>query len=269
MKELLKKDNKFMLIAGPCAIESEDNVLRIAEFMCDLTSRLGIDYCFKASFDKANRTSAIKYRGPGLEKGLEILHKVKERFGCKLTTDIHESWQARPVGEVVDIIQIPAFLCRQTDLLEAAARTGKTVNVKKAQFMAPQDMRNVVGKLEHFGCKKILLCERGTCFGYQRLVVDMPGIVQMKDFGHPVLFDATHSVQLTGAGPNHSNSGQREYVKYLAQAAAAVGVDGIFMEVHPNPDEALCDGTCMLNLAEVESLLKTVLSIHEIVCVQN
>ncbi len=264
MKDVFKNNGKFTLLAGPCAIESQENLLKIAAEMTDITKRLGVDYYFKASFDKANRTAATKYRGPGMEKGLEMLQKVRDTYGCGLVTDIHEPWQAKPVSEIVDIIQIPAFLCRQTDLLQAAAETGKIINVKKAQFLAPEDMKNVIGKLEYFGCDRILLCERGTCFGYQRLVVDMPGLMQMRTFGYPVVFDATHSVQLTGAGENNSNSGQRQYVECLARCAAAAGVDAMFMEVHPNPQEALCDGSCMLPLEKMKDLLRDVLAIHEI-----
>lgn len=264
MVDVFENGGKFTLIAGPCAIESEEIVMETAGFMKELTDRLGIDYYFKASFDKANRTAATKYRGPGMERGLEILQKVKDTYGLKVVTDIHETYQAEPVGKVVDIVQIPAFLCRQTDLLEAAAKTGKIVNVKKAQFAAPTDMQNVIGKLEYFGTKKILLCERGTCFGYQRLVVDMPGLAIMRSLGYPVVFDATHSVQLNGVGQNNSNSGQSQFVEYLARSAAAVGIDAMFMEVHPDPSKALCDGTCMLPLTKVESVLRDVLAIHKI-----
>ena len=190
--------NKFKLIAGPCVIESEENVMLIAETIKGIAERLNLDYYFKASFDKANRTSISSYRGPGIEAGVEMLQKVKKQYGLKIATDIHEPWQAEKVAEVADIIQIPAFLCRQTDLLVAAAKTGKLINVKKAQFLAPWDMKNVVKKLEESGNNNIMLCERGTTFGYNTLVVDMTGIVEMKKFGYPVVFDATHSVQKPG-----------------------------------------------------------------------
>lgn len=221
----------FTLIAGPCAMESEEICMQTATEIKRITDKLGIPYVYKTSFDKANRTSISSYRGLGMEEGLRILQKVKDEVGVKVTTDIHESWQAEPVAKVVDILQIPAFLCRQTDLLVAAAKTGKTVNVKKAQFLAPWDMKNVVGKLEDSGCKDIMVCERGTTFGYNNFVVDMTSLVEMKSFGYPVVFDATHSVQKPG-GKGTSSDGNREFVEYLAKAAIAVGVDALFMEVH-------------------------------------
>ena len=205
------------LIAGPCVIESEELVMNTAKTLKEITNRLNIDFYFKASFDKANRTSLHSYRGPGLEKGLEILKKVKETYSLKIATDIHEPYQAQPVAEVADILQIPAFLCRQTDLLVAAAKTGKIINVKKAQFLAPWDMKNVVGKIEESGNSNIFLCERGTTFGYNTLVVDMTGMLEMKKLGYPVVFDATHSVQKPG-GNGTSTGGNREYVEYLAKA---------------------------------------------------
>lgn len=196
-----------------------------------------------------------------MEEGLRILQKVKDEVGVKVTTDIHESWQAEPVAKVVDILQIPAFLCRQTDLLVAAAKTGKTVNVKKAQFLAPWDMKNVVGKLEDSGCKDIMVCERGTTFGYNNFVVDMTSLVEMKSFGYPVVFDATHSVQKPG-GKGTSSDGNREFVEYLAKAAIAVGVDALFMEVHPDPDNAKCDGPNMVKLSDLEGLLTKLVDIY-------
>ena len=202
--------DKLLVIAGPCVIESEQNVMLIAEKMKTISERLNIDYYFKASFDKANRTSISSYRGPGIDKGLKILDKVKKQYNLKIVTDIHEPWQAERVAEVADIIQIPAFLCRQTDLLVAAAKTGKIINIKKAQFLAPWDMKNVIKKVEESGNNNILLCERGTTFGYNTLVVDMTGIVEMKKFGYPVVFDATHSVQKPG-GKGTSTGGNREY----------------------------------------------------------
>ncbi len=251
----------FTLIAGPCAMESEEICMQTATEIKRITDKLGIPYVYKTSFDKANRTSISSYRGLGMEEGLRILQKVKDEVGVKVTTDIHESWQAEPVAKVVDILQIPAFLCRQTDLLVAAAKTGKTVNVKKAQFLAPWDMKNVVGKLEDSGCKDIMVCERGTTFGYNNFVVDMTSLVEMKSFGYPVVFDATHSVQKPG-GKGTSSDGNREFVEYLAKAAIAVGVDALFMEVHPAPDNAKCDGPNMVKLSDLEGLLTKLVDIY-------
>ena len=245
----------FQLIAGPCVIESEEQVLSIAQQMKNITEHLGIPYTFKASFDKANRTSIDGFRGLGLDEGLRILKKVKTTVGLPICTDIHEPWQAEPVADVADILQIPAFLCRQTDLLVAAAKTGKCVNIKKAQFLAPWDMKNCLEKVRQSGNQNVLLCERGTSFGYNTLVVDMTGLRVMKEFGVPVIFDATHSVQKPG-GNGTSTGGNREYVEYLAKAAVAVGVDGLFMETHPNPDHAKSDGPNMVPLDEMETLLK-------------
>ena len=251
----------FTLIAGPCAMESEEICMQTATEIKRITDKLGIPYVYKTSFDKANRTSISSYRGLGMEEGLRILQKVKDEVGVKVTTDIHESWQAEPVAKVVDILQIPAFLCRQTDLLVAAAKTGKTVNVKKAQFLAPWDMKNVVGKLEDSGCKASMVCERGTTFGYNNFVVDMTSLVEMKSFGYPVVFDATHSVQKPG-GKGTSSDGNREFVEYLAKAAIAVGVDALFMEVHPDPDNAKCDGPNMVKLSDLEGLLTKLVDIY-------
>lgn len=252
---------QFILIAGPCVIESEENVMLIANEMKNISSRLNLDYYFKASFDKANRTSIAAFRGPGIEKGIEILHKVKDELGLKIATDIHEPWQAKKVAEVVDMIQIPAFLCRQTDLLVAAGKTGKLINVKKAQFLAPWDMKNVIRKLESTGNKRIMLCERGTSFGYNTLVVDMTGITEMKKFGYPVVMDATHSVQKPG-GKGNSTGGNREYVEPLAKAAIAAGADALFFEVHPEPDNALSDGPNMILLDEFEDMLKRIIKVY-------
>lgn len=254
----------FKILAGPCVIESEEMIFEIAENLKKITSEYDVDFYFKASFDKANRTSIQSYRGPGLEKGLRILDDVKKRYNLKIVTDIHEPWQAQPVAEVADIIQIPAFLCRQTDLLTAAAKTGKLLNIKKAQFLAPWDMKNVVNKVRDTGNSQIMLCERGTSFGYNTLVVDMSGIIEMKKTGCPVIYDATHSVQKPG-GKGNSTDGNREYVKYLARAAAAVGIDGIFAEVHPNPEKALSDGPNMIPLAEFSEFLGEVLSINNVI----
>ena len=264
MNTFLDKNN-FFLIAGPCALESEENVMYLAGKIKEITDKLGIKYCFKASWDKANRTSVEKYRGLGLKKGMQILRKAKEEIGVLIATDIHEAWQAEPVSEVADIIQIPAFLCRQTDLIKAAAETRKVINVKKAQFLSPEEMGNVVEKLEYFGNKDIMLCERGSAFGYNNLIVDMTGLVRMKRLGYPVVFDATHSVQISGGGEHFGNSGKREYVPYLARAAMATGaVDGLFMEVHNDPDHAKCDGSCMLHLDKLENLLQQLIAIRKV-----
>lgn len=256
--------SKFILIAGPCVIESEENVMKIAEKVKGIAERLDLDYYFKASFDKANRTSISSYRGPGIEEGLRILKKVKDTYGLKIATDIHEPWQAEKVAEVCDLIQIPAFLCRQTDLLVAAAKTGKLINVKKAQFLAPWDMANVVKKLEDSGNNNIMLCERGTSFGYNTLVVDMTGIVEMKKFGYPVVMDATHSVQKPG-GKGNATGGNRENVEPLAKAAIAAGADALFFEVHPDPDNAKSDGPNMVKLDEFEALLERVIRVYDAV----
>lgn len=244
----------FSLIAGPCVIESEEMVLSIAAQMKEITEELGIPYTFKASFDKANRTSISSFRGPGIEEGLRILQKVKDTYGLPVCTDIHEPWQAEKAAQVCDILQIPAFLCRQTDLLVAAAKTGKCINIKKAQFLAPWDMINCVEKVRQSGNDKVMLCERGSTFGYNTLVVDMTGLRVMKDMDVPVIFDATHSVQKPG-GNGTSTGGNRQYVEYLAKAAIAVGVDGLFMETHPDPDNAKSDGPNMVPLSEMKELL--------------
>lgn len=254
----------FKLIAGPCAIESEEMTMDIAEKMKAITDKLGIDYTFKGSFDKANRTSIHSKRGLGIDEGLRILQKVKNTYNIPVATDIHESWQAEPVGKVVDVVQIPAFLCRQTDLLVAAAKTGKCINIKKAQFLAPWDMKNCLQKVVESGNSNVMLCERGTSFGYNTLVVDMTGLVEMKKFGYPVIFDATHSVQKPG-GKGDATGGNREYVEYLAKAAIAVGVDGLFMETHQNPDEAWSDGPNMVKLDDMEELLTKLVKVYEAV----
>lgn len=256
--------NRFKVIAGPCVIESEENVMMIAKEVKNITEHLNLEYYFKASFDKANRTSIFSYRGPGIDEGLRILQKVKDTYGLKIATDIHEPWHANKVAEVVDIIQIPAFLCRQTDLLVEAARTGKMINVKKAQFMAPWDMKNVVEKLEESGNRNIMLCERGTVFGYNTLVVDMTGILEMKKLGYPVVMDATHSVQKPG-GKGNETRGNRMYVEPLAKAAVAAGADALFFEVHPDPDNALSDGFNMVKLDEFEDMLKRVIKVYDAV----
>ena len=254
----------FQLIAGPCVIESEEMVLSIAAQMKNITEEQGIPYTFKASFDKANRTSIHGFRGPGIERGLEILQKVKDVYGLPVCTDIHEPWQAERAAQVADILQIPAFLCRQTDLLVAAAKTGKCVNIKKAQFLAPWDMKNCLDKVRESGNNNVMLCERGTTFGYNTLVVDMTGLRVMKEFGVPVIFDATHSVQKPG-GNGTSTGGNRQYIEYLAKAALAVGADGLFMETHPEPDYAKSDGPNMVPLGEMKNLLKKLIRVYDAV----
>lgn len=251
------------LIAGPCVIESEIHCLSTAEKLAETAQNLQIPFIFKTSYDKANRSSIRSYRGPGLKKGLEILKKVKKEVGVLILTDVHLPTEVGPVAEVVDVIQIPAFLCRQTDLLIAAAETGKVVNVKKGQFMAPQDMAGIVEKIESRGNERILLTERGTSFGYHNLVVDMRSLPIMRSLGFPVIFDATHAVQLPGGGRSCS-SGEREFVPYLARAAVATGCDGVFLEVHPSPDKALCDGPNMISLEELKTLWPVLVSIHQI-----
>lgn len=249
----------FVLIAGPCAIEGLDHALFVAGELVRITRRLGIPFVYKSSFDKANRTSADAPRGVGLERGVEILAAVRERFGCPVITDVHEGWQCAPVAEAVDILQIPAFLCRQTDLLKAAAETGRPVHVKKGQFLAPWDMHNVVRKLEAFGAKGILLGERGTCFGYNALISDMRALPELARSGWPVVFDATHSVQQPG-GLGGRSGGQRPYVPVLARAAVAVGVAAVFVETHEDPDRAPSDGPNMVPLARMEELLEDLLA---------
>lgn len=255
---------RFALIAGPCVMESQELMLELAGKMKEICDRLGIDYIFKASFDKANRSSIHSYRGPGLEEGLKMLQKVKETYGIPVVTDIHEPWQCEKVAEVADLLQIPAFLCRQTDLLIAAAATGKPVNIKKGQFLAPWDMKNVVVKMEESKNEGILLCERGSTFGYNNMVVDMRSLLEMRKFGYPVVFDVTHAVQKPG-GLGTATSGDREYVFPLMRAGLAVGVDAIFAEVHPNPDQALSDGPNMLCLKDLEEILTLAVQIDRLV----
>ena len=249
------------LIAGPCVIESRDLVFEVAEAVNAVCKKLGVQYIFKASFDKANRTSASTFRGPGVTAGLAVLQEVKDKLGLPVLTDIHESSHVEQVAEVVDVLQIPAFLCRQTDLLMAAAATGKAINVKKGQFLSPQEMSQVAQKLRTAGVENLMLTERGNSFGYNTLVVDFRSLPQLQSFGCPVIFDATHSVQQPG-GQGGTSGGQREYVAPLARAAVAVGVDGLFMEIHPNPDKALSDGPNMLPLHRLEPLLKQLLAIR-------
>jgi len=256
-------DQPILLIAGPCVLQNDSLALSIAEHLAKLAQKFDVHLVFKASFDKANRTSIDSERGPGLEAGLRMLERVKQETDLPVTTDIHEPQQASPVGQVCDLLQIPAFLARQTDLLVAAAATEKAINVKKGQFMAPWDMRHVVGKLKAAGCHNVMLCERGTFFGYGQLVNDMRALVQMRDFGVPVVFDATHSVQQPSGGA--TTGGNREMVAPLARAATAVGIDGLFIETHPNPDDSPSDGPNMVPLDELESLLQQVIAIRHAV----
>ena len=255
-KVVIGADN-LGLIAGPCVIESSDHALKMANAIQDISDRVGLPVVYKSSFDKANRTSISSFRGLGMDEGLAILNKVKSETGIPILTDIHEPSQAVAAGEVADVLQIPAFLCRQTDLLIAAAKTGKPVNVKKGQFLAPWDMKNVVDKLSQSGCKKALLTERGFTFGYNNLVVDMRSLILMRDLGYPIVFDATHSLQLPG-GKGKKSGGQKELIPDLVRGAVAVGCDAIFMEVHPNPEKAKSDGPNMLKLSQLPELLKQI-----------
>ena len=252
------------MIAGLCVIESEKLCFQVAEAMQKLCAKLGVTYVFKASYDKANRTSSRSFRGPGLDEGLKVLSRVRTDLGVPVLTDVHTETQAAIAGEAVDILQIPAFLCRQTDLIEAAVLTGKILNLKKGQFLSPAEMGQVVGKAQKAGGKRILVTERGTTFGYNNLVSDMRAIPMLRRFGCPVIFDATHSVQLPGGGGEQS-SGQREFAPVLARAAVAAGADGVFIETHPNPDRALSDGPNMVPLAEMPKLLAILLKIRDAV----
>lgn len=255
---------QLVLIAGPCVIEDESATLRHAERLMTICNGLSMPLIFKASYDKANRTSIGGFRGPGLRDGLKILAKVKESLGLAVISDVHSIEQIAPAAEVLDVLQIPAFLCRQTDLLIAAARSGKVINVKKGQFLAPWDMKNVAGKLAASGNENIILTERGASFGYNNLVVDMRSFPVMRATGYPVVFDATHSVQLPG-GQGDSSGGQREFVEYLSRAAVATGIDGIFMEVHEDPDKAMCDGPNSIPLNELPALLKNLKAIDALI----
>ncbi len=254
---------RFVLLAGPCVIEGEKMVMQTAETLKRVCGDLGIDLIFKASFDKANRTSLNSPRGVGMDEGLRILQKVRTELDLPLVTDVHECWQCATVAQVVDVLQIPAFLSRQTDLLLAAANTGKIVNVKKGQFMAPWDMKQVISKVISTENENVMLCERGSSFGYNNLVVDMTGLVEMRSYGYPVVFDATHSVQKPG-GNGSSTGGNRDMAPYLMNAALAVGVDAIFAEVHPNPDEAWSDAANQLKLSDIRQILQHAIEIDEI-----
>jgi 2-dehydro-3-deoxyphosphooctonate aldolase (KDO 8-P synthase) len=258
----LNSPRRLFLIAGPCVIENEKLCRTVAASLKKTCASLGIFYVFKASFDKANRTSGKAFRGPGIENGLKTLAKIRAEFGVPVLTDVHNEAQAAAAGEVVDILQIPAFLCRQTDLIEAAVATGKIVNLKKGQFLSPQEMGRVAEKARLAGAKKILLTERGTTFGYNNLVADMRSMPIMKSFDFPVIFDATHSVQQPGGGGDRT-TGQREFAPVLAKAALAVGANGLFIETHPKPDEALSDGPNMIPLGEMATVLRSLLKIYK------
>jgi 2-dehydro-3-deoxyphosphooctonate aldolase (KDO 8-P synthase) len=254
---------RLTLIAGPCAIEDESLTLRIAENLKEISRELNCELVFKASYDKANRTSVTSFRGLGVERGLRVLERVNKEFELPIISDVHDVSQVEAAAEVLDILQIPAFLCRQTDLLVAAGKTGKPINLKKGQFLAPWDVTHGVGKIASTGNENIILTERGASFGYNNLVTDMRSLVIMRELGYPVVFDATHSVQLPG-GAGGSSSGQRQYVGALSRAAAATGIDGLFWEVHEDPDRALCDGANSLPLAQVKKLLHQILEIDAI-----
>ncbi|MGM0982922.1 MAG: 3-deoxy-8-phosphooctulonate synthase [Pseudomonadota bacterium] len=262
----LKAGNSLplMLLGGMNVLESRELALEVAQAYAAVTSRLGMPYVFKASFDKANRSSIHSFRGPGLEKGLEILADVKARFNVPIITDVHEPWQAAPVAEVADIIQLPAFLARQTDLVVAMAATGAVINIKKPQFLAPQEMRHIIRKCREAGNERLLLCERGSSFGYNNLVVDMLGFGDMKQTGYPLFFDVTHSLQRPG-GRADSADGRRAQVAELARAGVAVGLAGIFLEAHPDPDAALCDGPCALPLDRLEPFLAQIKALDDLV----
>ena len=255
---------ELTFIAGPCVIESRAMAMDLAKRLSALARKLGVGFIFKASFDKANRTSVDAFRGPGIDKGLEILAEVRQTFGVPVLTDVHEPWQCRPVAEVCDVLQIPAFLARQTDLVVAAGETGAVVNVKKGQFMAPEDMAPVIRKIESTGNRRIVLCERGASFGYRNLVADMRSLLIMRELGYPVVMDATHAVQRPG-GLGTGSGGDGRYAPALARAAVATGVDGVFMETHVNPKRAKSDAANAIRFADVEKLWKTLVRINEIV----
>ncbi|MDQ6997030.1 MAG: 3-deoxy-8-phosphooctulonate synthase [Mariprofundus sp.] len=261
---LLANDKPLVLLAGPCVIEGEDFTLRVAESIAEIANRCGVPLVFKSSFDKANRTSKDGFRGPGLNEGLRILQRVKDELGLPVVTDIHESAQVAAVSEVADILQTPAFLCRQTDFIEAVAKAGKPVNIKKGQFLAPWDMKHVLQKAQATGNEQIMLCERGASFGYNNLVSDMRSLLVMREFGAPIVYDATHSVQQPG-GLGGATGGNREFVPGLSRAAVATGVAAVFMEVHPDPDKAMSDGPNSLALDDLEIVLTTLKQIDEVV----
>ncbi len=254
----------LVLIAGPCVIEDEEGTLDVARSLAEMCGRAEVPLVFKASYDKGNRSSVDSFRGPGIEKGLEILGRVKREVGCPVLSDVHDPSQAGRAAEVLDVLQVPAFLCRQTDLVTAVAQTGKPVNIKKGQFLAPWDMKNVVRKVEAAGNRRMLLTERGSCFGYNNLVSDMRSLPLMRALGYPVVFDATHSVQLPG-GEGAASGGQREMVPCLVRAAVAAGIDALFLEVHPQPEKALSDAASMLRLDDLPPLLTIEKTIHSVV----
>lgn len=258
------KGNPLVLIAGPCVIENEEITFTTAQKLKEVCDRLGISLIFKSSFDKANRTSGSSFRGPGIDQGLTILSEVKKRFSIPVISDIHAVDEVRPASEVLDALQIPAFLCRQTDLILSSSRTGKPVNVKKGQFLAPWDVKHIIEKFTSTGNQNLLLTERGTSFGYNNLIVDFRGFSVIRSFGYPMLFDVTHSLQLPG-GEGRSSGGQREYAPSLARAAVATGVDGLFIEVHPDPMKALSDASTMIPLNEIEGLLQQTKTLHDTV----
>jgi len=260
----LSNENSFALVGGLNVLESESVALQVAETFRSITDKLRIPYIFKASFDKANRSSIDSFRGPGLDEGLQILEKIKSEFDVPILTDIHEPYQAAPAADVADVLQLPAFLSRQTDLIVAAAKTGAAINIKKAQFLAPEEMSNILQKCESSGNDRLILCERGTSFGYNNLVVDMLGFSVMKSFGYPVLFDVTHALQRPG-GMGDSAAGRRESVRELALAGMSQKIAGLFLEAHPEPEQALCDGPCALRLNQLEPFLKQMMAADDLV----
>lgn len=260
----IANDLPFVVLGGVNVLESRDLALRVAEHFVQVTGRLGIPYVFKASFDKANRSSISSFRGPGLDEGLKIFEEIKRTFGVPVVTDVHAPEQAAPVAEVADIIQLPAFLSRQTDLVVAMAQTGAAINIKKAQFLAPHEMAHILKKCEEAGNSRLILCERGSCFGYNNLIVDMLGFGQMKQLGYPVLFDVTHALQLPGARSD-SADGRRAQVSELARAGLSQGLAGIFLEAHPDPQQAKCDGPCALRLQQLEPFLAQLKAMDELV----
>ncbi|NNG07310.1 MAG: 3-deoxy-8-phosphooctulonate synthase [Desulfobacteraceae bacterium] len=260
----IKEDGPFFLIAGPCVIEDEETTSRVANFLKEISEAMDVPVIFKTSYDKANRTSLDSYRGPGVDKGLEILQSVKEETGLPVLSDVHELAEIEKAAKVLDVIQIPAFMCRQSNLILSAARTGLPINLKKGQFLSPWEMEPAIHKITSTGNRRVFITERGASFGYNNLIVDMRAIAIVKDFGFPVVFDATHSVQLPG-GSGTSSGGQREFVEYLSRAAVAAGANGVFMEVHPHPDSALCDGPNSLPLDQVRPLLGMLKKIHRLV----
>ncbi|HYQ48291.1 MAG TPA: 3-deoxy-8-phosphooctulonate synthase [Thermodesulfovibrionales bacterium] len=262
------RPGELFLIAGPCVIEHEDVLVATAEGLRAICSDLAIPFIFKSSFDKANRTSLSSFRGPGIDTGLRMLSDIRARFNIPVISDIHMIEEIRPAAEVLDALQIPAFLCRQTDLIVAAAKTGKPVNIKKGQFLAPWDVKNIIDKFTSTGSKNLLITERGVSFGYNNLVVDFRAFPVLQSFGYPVIFDVTHSLQMPG-GQGASSGGQREFAEPLAKAAAAVGVDGLFMEVHPEPEKALCDGPNMVRLDAMRGFLSRVKAIHDLAAAQT